>query len=84
MSCGAQVITVIVPSSPAPPVTPGTTPHPAASDAAASSATALPTEARTGRVNARERVLLMPLLPVMDTHDSATRPTGESLTVKER
>ncbi|GAA3541213.1 hypothetical protein GCM10022295_24100 [Streptomyces osmaniensis] len=75
VSCGAQVITVIV-SSPEPPVAPGMTPHPTASDAHATSAAAERAAALTGRlVILGRKVLRMRGLPVMDTHDSATQQT---------
>ncbi|GHE75235.1 hypothetical protein GCM10014715_32580 [Streptomyces spiralis] len=75
---GAQVITVTVPS-PEPPVAPGTTPQPAASDAHAASAPADRRALRlpAGRVGAGRFVLRVRRLPVMHTHDSRTSLTME-------
>lgn len=56
---------------------PGMTPHPAVSDAHAASAPADSAVALTGRERKGRKVLRMRRLPVMDTHDSLTRLTGE-------
>ncbi|CAM5407451.1 hypothetical protein SVIOM342S_03888 [Streptomyces violaceorubidus] len=79
VSCGAQVMTVMG-SAPEPPVAPGTTPQPAASDAHATSAPADRTPVRVARERPRRppgNVLRMGRLPVMYPHDSVTRPTRE-------
>ncbi|GAA3787948.1 hypothetical protein GCM10023083_24760 [Streptomyces phyllanthi] len=82
---GAHVMTTTG-SSPEPPAVPGTTPHPATSDAHAASA-----PADSARDLARGRVLLavsrpgrvltgregrVRRVPVMDMHDCATAPTA--------
>ena len=81
VSSGAQVMTTIG-SSPEPPVVPGTTPHPTASDAQAVSAPAERAAALTDlvkRTDLGRKVLRVDVrrLPVMDTHDSVTSPTRE-------
>ncbi|GGW56891.1 hypothetical protein GCM10010350_46720 [Streptomyces galilaeus] len=71
---GAHVITTIE-SSPEPPVAPGTSPHPAASDALATRApadSAADLKDLVGRRDLGRKVLRMRCLPVMSTHDSAT------------
>ncbi|GAB7109165.1 hypothetical protein JCM4814A_74790 [Streptomyces phaeofaciens JCM 4814] len=78
---GAQVITTIG-SSPVPPVVPGTTPHPAVSDAQAARAPAVRAVALPDLVKRRDlgrKVLPRNIrrLPVMDTHDSVTSLTWE-------
>jgi hypothetical protein len=78
---GAHVITTIG-SSPEPPVAPGTTPQPTASDAQAVRAPAVRAAALTDpvkRTDPGRKVLRVDVrrLPVMDTHDSVTSPTPE-------
>jgi hypothetical protein len=73
---GAQVMTTIG-SSPEPPVVPGTTPQPTASDAQTATAPAERAVALTDLVKRKDlgRKVLRGegrLLPVMDTHDSVT------------
>ncbi|GAB1329073.1 hypothetical protein ACE1SV_34120 [Streptomyces sennicomposti] len=75
---GAQVITVTVPS-PEPPVTAGTTPQPAASDAHTARAAAVGRALLrpAGRAGAVGRKLRACRLPVMSPHDSGTSLTPE-------
>ncbi|GAA0303817.1 hypothetical protein GCM10009540_23920 [Streptomyces turgidiscabies] len=71
MPSGAQVMTVMSPPS-VPAEVPGTTPHPAAS-AAHTASTPIEVGSDVGSLVRKE--LRVPRLPVMDTHDSVTRPT---------
>ncbi|MDQ0581733.1 hypothetical protein QF030_003911 [Streptomyces rishiriensis] len=78
---GAQVMTTTGPS-PEPPVTPGTTPQPTASDAQAARAPAERAVALTDLVKRKDlgrKVLRVDVrrLPVMDTHHSVTSLTLE-------
>ncbi|GHD91494.1 hypothetical protein GCM10010508_40590 [Streptomyces naganishii JCM 4654] len=74
---GAQVMTVTV-SPPEPPVAPGMTPHPAASDAQAASAQARSRRLLlAGRAEVGENVLRVRRLPVMGMHDSVTPITEQ-------
>ncbi|GGZ75871.1 hypothetical protein GCM10010301_56600 [Streptomyces plicatus] len=70
----------VIESSPEPPVVPGTTPQPAASDTQATSAPADSAPVRVARerpFGRRRKLLRMGRLPVMCPHDSVTRPTRE-------